>query len=347
MNRRLSHGFTLVELLVVIVIIGLLLALLLPGLRSVWQMARLSKCKANLNHIWQAQNTRRADQGTQLFATGSGWVSVLLPYLEGDKDTFVCPAGAQAEGAEAPKIPPSNNYYIENYYSGWLKYTINLVPTLTSYEDPKRFLVEPQSDGTFLLIYEDWNNWSYDDLILQIWPPSTGRFRVDIRSIKTNNVFKFFKNSELIVTVRQGSHPWPLTVVDEPLADLLTSDYGMSRGVYETPTLKVARIDPRLIFILDYPQEIADYSCTPDDWPQFFIKDPAEWKKAYGKAASEWGYSWSNFQSLRHFGRANVLFCDGSVETVGVDAFDTATPDEVLSGRYLDETNPLWKYQGN
>ncbi|MGB2829692.1 MAG: H-X9-DG-CTERM domain-containing protein [Phycisphaerae bacterium] len=120
----------------------------------------------------------------------------------------------------------------------------------------------------------------------------------------------------------------------------------MSRGVYETPTLKVARIDPRLIFILDYPKEIADYSYSSDDWPQFFFVDPAEWEKTYGKAAEEWGYSWSSFQSLRHFGKANVLFCDGSVETVGVDAFGTATADEVLNGRFLDETNPLWKIQG-
>jgi prepilin-type processing-associated H-X9-DG protein len=158
--------------------------------------------------------------------------------------------------------------------------------------------------------------------------------------------FNIYRNGELLHPTAKAMTK-PYTILDVPSVDAQTSDYGMSRGVYETPTSKSMRIDPRLIFILDYPKEVADYSYNTDDWPQFFIKDPAEWEKTYGKAASTWGYTWLTFQSLRHFGKANVLFCDGSVETVGTDAYGTATPNEVLSGRYLDETNPLWKCQGN
>ena len=355
MNRRPSNGFTLVELLVVIVILGLLLALLFPGLGAIWQTAHLTKCKVNLNHIWQAQNTRRADLG--LFATGQGWVSVLLPYLEGDRDTFVCPA---AEGGiPSTAIPPSTNAAFTPK-SGSPMY--DLVPELTYYEGfGKKFGVPKgekgggsggygdsflQPDGSYVIGYEDWTDYDYNDIVFHIWPPSTGSFRVILLKVVTAGDFKIYKDGELLYPSAKAV-PKPCTIVDIPSVELLASDYGMSRGVYETSNFKATRIDPRLIFILDYPKEVADYSFNTDDWPQFFIKDPADWEKDYGQAAEKWGYTWRTFQSLRHFGKANVLFCDGRVETVGVDAYGTATPNEVLSGRYLDETNPLWKYQGD
>ena len=66
-----GHGFTLVELLVVIAVIGLLVAMLLPVLGKAQDAARATKCRSNLGQIYKGARlyaTHYADLLPNLFA---------------------------------------------------------------------------------------------------------------------------------------------------------------------------------------------------------------------------------------------------------------------------------------
>jgi len=90
--RRL--GFTLVELLVVIVIVGLLMALLLPAVQKAREAARVSSCANNLKQVALATANFEARHGyyppsqkqvsPDVSGNVNGWSpqALLLPYLE-------------------------------------------------------------------------------------------------------------------------------------------------------------------------------------------------------------------------------------------------------------------------
>jgi len=69
-TRRKNTGFTLVELLVVITILGVLMSLLMPAVSSVRESMRRAQCKNNLSQIGKAAQEHVTAQG---HFPSSGW----------------------------------------------------------------------------------------------------------------------------------------------------------------------------------------------------------------------------------------------------------------------------------
>lgn len=99
------HGYTLVELLTVIAIIGVLVALLLPAIQRARESARSTQCKSNLRQIGLAMTRyldQRGERGKFPMAARNprtnnpdklpSLYDVLAPFCENNSGIFICPS---------------------------------------------------------------------------------------------------------------------------------------------------------------------------------------------------------------------------------------------------------------
>lgn len=104
-SRRPASGFTLVELLVVIALIGALIGLLLPAVQSAREASRRTQCLSNLRQAGLAMTQyldRQGERGkfpvvAKLPVTRNqlklpSLFDVLSPYCEGNRELFRCPS---------------------------------------------------------------------------------------------------------------------------------------------------------------------------------------------------------------------------------------------------------------
>jgi len=105
--RRAREGYTLIELMIVVVIIGILAAVAIPSFQSYLQRSRTAEAVVFLGEIKQRQEAYRAEFGQ--YCNVPAWNPVTLP-MGGDKVVFDGNAAGWAALGAAPDGPVRFQY---------------------------------------------------------------------------------------------------------------------------------------------------------------------------------------------------------------------------------------------
>jgi type II secretion system protein G len=89
LNRRRERGFTLVEIMIVVLIIGILLAIAVPSFMSARERSRANACRSNLRQI-QAAKEQWAMATNQGPTATPGWDNLVPDFIQQQPS---CPSG--------------------------------------------------------------------------------------------------------------------------------------------------------------------------------------------------------------------------------------------------------------
>lgn len=134
MKSTLRHGFTLMEMLVVILIIGILSTFLVVRLPEWMDRAKVTACEANLQNLYKGMlsyqsdhsNAWPRDDGVRFFLRL--WKDEVFEHTEANAKMFNCP-GVGFEYLDRALDFPEGRIPLEEWFDDWE----NLGPAYTAY----------------------------------------------------------------------------------------------------------------------------------------------------------------------------------------------------------------------
>jgi len=349
MARSRRKAFTLIELLVVIMILGLLMALLVPSLRGVWKRYNMTRCQTNLSHIYQAFRLRAADEamGEARAYTVAGWTAMLLPYLENDTSQLYCTETSEGDVTPSRPITEFVEFRVQaggnTYYTQLDSGPLMLKLSVTQYDTARSMgLLDEAEDNIdtrfpWLRTYEPDSNpyvyWlcmedvggdqDFKDVMTRVTDTRDGWATLECISGTTGHtndlMDKMVDPSEVIFNIPSNQMQFsPARTVQLNVggAGAWATSYGMNE--YAIDKITAGKLVRRgvggaggKILVMDYLHLEAK---TTDLWADLFF-DPAQ----------------SGVPIFaRHFGMANILFSDGSVHPERPEDIDPIAPTAAM-----------------